>query len=316
MARRFSRRSRPTADASSCAAGRSRCSRAISFRSESSSSSSRTSTRRGTGTARPNTRRSSRCASAQRAARSTSSPARRKTGSPLSAFRQRALDPPREHRHLLLRLAITLALRDLDALPIGVERGVLVARLGERLRVELPRGGVVWVELDRACERADCLAPVAGLRVLVADRVAQERAVPARSQHLLEGGKCAARHRLLPTSWSLGGAYFAITRRRLLRNHVAGLAAHAAKRIDHRRRCAVERALDGLVQPAFGTLSIDEVRGEGRFGVIEREHGVLLIGRRRRELEGVDLAVAGELREHDAVLRFETQVLVVLDRKS
>jgi hypothetical protein len=52
--------------------------------------------------------------------------------------------------YFLLRLLVATAFRDLDAFAVGRERLVLPSRGGERLAQQLPRRGVVRIELDRA----------------------------------------------------------------------------------------------------------------------------------------------------------------------
>ena len=96
------------------------------------------------------------------------------------------LEPPREHPHLLFGLLVAPPGGDLHARPIGGKRFVVAAGRGERLAVELPRGGEVRVLRDGAREMFRGARRVAGLEVLVAERKAQQRPVLARREQLLE----------------------------------------------------------------------------------------------------------------------------------
>src|SRR5690348_1458217 len=87
----------------------------------------------------------------------------------------------------------------------------------------------------------------------------------------------------------------------LLEDQLPRFAVDTAKRIDDAPLLAVERALDRLVEPAVGTAPVHEPRRECVGHVREREDRVFVLDRRTRELERRFLAVARELREHDAV---------------
>src|SRR5882672_5594149 len=119
----------------------------------------------------------------------------------VSAALECALDAPREHGHLLLGLAVALELRDIDAAPIGIERLARASGLHERPRIQLPRGRELRIERDGARQRLRGGGPLPRLRVLAADRKAQQRAILARGQHSLETLQRRALERRLRRGW-------------------------------------------------------------------------------------------------------------------
>src|SRR5512142_1959604 len=80
----------------------------------------------------------------------------------------------------------------------------------------------------------------------------------------------------------------------LFQDEIAGLAAHAAHRIDHALVGAVQRPFDRLVEPAVDAPAIDEPRRKSRGRADEGEDRVLVLGRGAREPERRLLPITGE----------------------
>src|SRR5207245_1277581 len=86
-----------------------------------------------------------------------------------------------EYRHFLFRLLVAFALCRFDAAPVSLERFIAVAGVGERLAERLPCRRVQRILRHRVAQIADRAPVLAGLRVLHAQREAQQRAVAAGS---------------------------------------------------------------------------------------------------------------------------------------
>src|SRR5947209_12569988 len=90
---------------------------------------------------------------------------------------RRALDAARKHRHLLLRLLVAPDAGHLDAAPPCRERiGVATGRL-QRLAQQLPRRRIARIEHGGAREMLDGGGRLPVLEALVAERIAQQRAI-------------------------------------------------------------------------------------------------------------------------------------------
>src|SRR6266850_2155473 len=91
-----------------------------------------------------------------------------------------------KHRHFLFGLAVALRARGLDAARISLDRGSRLSGVLQGTAERLPCRGIQRIALDGVAQVLRGARRIARLRVLAAERVAQQRAVARRPEQLLK----------------------------------------------------------------------------------------------------------------------------------
>ena len=104
--------------------------------------------------------------------------------------------PASEDLHLLYRLLVALLFRRIDTSPIGRKRGAAVTRARKRFAEKFPRRGIRAVQRDGLAQMLYGPRCIARLEVCVSEPEAQQCAILARSEQLLQAQYKIARRLL------------------------------------------------------------------------------------------------------------------------